>query len=180
MSSSLQPASVPLIDFHPLYYYQVISLVMLSLATERSSFLSLSSTRVLCRPSATTPGLPTRIRFIHSNHKSDRPAFAYLSKKRNQPIVTIAMSSLSHRHASSSSGPSSSSSPKQATKTDSHSHSHTESHSHSHSHDGHDHDHSHGGIFHSHAHDHSEGAEQIMTALSKGQLDRGTRITLLG
>lgn len=49
----------------------------------------------------------------------------------------------------------------------------------SHSH-GHDHDHSHGGIFHTHAHDHSEGAEQLITALKSGNLDRGTRITLLG
>ncbi|TYJ52496.1 hypothetical protein B9479_006890 [Cryptococcus floricola] len=44
----------------------------------------------------------------------------------------------------------------------------------------HGHDHSHSGIFHTHAHDHSEGAEQLMEALSKGQMDRGTRITLLG
>lgn len=48
-----------------------------------------------------------------------------------------------------------------------------------HSH-GHDHDHSHGGIFHTHAHDHSEGAEQLITALKSGKLDRGTKITLLG
>lgn len=56
---------------------------------------------------------------------------------------------------------------------------HAHAHGHGHGHD-HDHDHHHGGIFHSHAHDHSEGAEQIMQAFSKGQLDRGTRITLLG
>ncbi|ODN86102.1 mitochondrial protein with role in iron accumulation [Cryptococcus wingfieldii CBS 7118] len=58
-------------------------------------------------------------------------------------------------------------------------------HAHTHKHeDGeecdHGHDHSHSGIFHTHAHDHSEGAEQLMEALSKGQMDRGTRITLLG
>ena len=54
------------------------------------------------------------------------------------------------------------------------------SHNHSHSHgDGHDHDHSHG-IFHTHAHDHSEGAEQLIKAISAGKLDRGTKITLLG
>ncbi|WWC72424.1 uncharacterized protein I206_106386 [Kwoniella pini CBS 10737] len=45
---------------------------------------------------------------------------------------------------------------------------------------GHGHDHSHSGIFHTHVHDHSEGAEQIMQAISKGKLDRGTKITLLG
>nr|XP_031860237.1 uncharacterized protein CI109_004369 [Kwoniella shandongensis]KAA5527309.1 hypothetical protein CI109_004369 [Kwoniella shandongensis] len=54
--------------------------------------------------------------------------------------------------------------------------SHNHEHSHEHGH-GHDHDH---GIFHTHAHDHSEGAEQLMQALSSGKLDRGTRITLLG
>lgn len=54
-------------------------------------------------------------------------------------------------------------------------------HNHAHTHEskgdscGHDH-----GIFHTHAHDHSEGAEQLMTALSAGKLDRGTKITLLG
>jgi hypothetical protein len=71
-----------------------------------------------------------------------------------------------------------------------HSHSHSPSHAgspagagaaHTHSHDGHDHGHDHAhGIFHTHAHDHSEGAEQIMNALKTGQLDRGTKITLLG
>ena len=144
---------------------------MLSLAAERS--LSLSSS-TLCR-STIVPGL--RFRSLHST--SDRPtAFAYISRKRNHQVITIAMSSLSRRHASSSStGPSPSS--KTASKVDSHSHSHADhNHDHGHSHDGHDHSHS--GIFHSHAHDHSEGAEQIMTALSKGTLDRGTRITLLG
>lgn len=57
-------------------------------------------------------------------------------------------------------------------------HTHT-SHNHSHSHDGHDHGHSHS-IFSTHTHDHSEGAEQLISALSSGRLDRGTRITLLG
>lgn len=144
---------------------------MLSLAAERSLSLSSSS---LCR-SLVVPGI--RYRSLHT--KSDRPtAFAYISRKRNQQVITIAMSSLSRRHASSSSpGPGSSSKP--PSQVDSHSHSHADhSHDHGHSHDGHDHSHS--GIFHSHAHDHSEGAEQIMTALSKGTLDRGTRITLLG
>jgi ABC-type nickel/cobalt efflux system permease component RcnA len=142
---------------------------MLSLAAERSLSLSSSS---LCRASTVVPGL--RSRSLHS--KSDRPtAFAYISRRRNQQVITIAMSSLSRRHASSAPGPSS----KPPSKVDSHSHSHADhSHDHGHSHDGHDHSHS--GIFHSHAHDHSEGAEQIMTALSKGTLDRGTRITLLG
>jgi len=142
---------------------------MLSLAAERS--LSLSSS-TLCR-STVVPGL--RFRSLHS--KSDRPtAFAYISRKRNQQVITIAMSSLSRRHASSSSPGRSS---KAASKVDTHSHSHADhKHDHDDSHDGHDHSHS--GIFHSHAHDHSEGAEQIMTALSKGTLDRGTRITLLG
>jgi len=141
---------------------------MLSLAAERS--LSLSSS-TLSRASTVIPGL--RFRSLHS--RSDRPtAFAYISRKRNQQVITIAMSSLSRRHASASSpGPSS----KPSSKVDSHAHSHA-NHDHGHSHDGHDHSHS--GIFHSHAHDHSEGAEQIMTALSKGTLDRGTRITLLG
>ena len=139
---------------------------MLSLAAERSLSLSSSS---LCR-SFVVPGI--RYRSLHA--KSDRPtAFAYISRKRNQQVITIAMSSLTRRHASSAPGPSS----KPSSKVDSHSHSHAD-HDHGHSHDGHDHSHS--GIFHSHAHDHSEGAEQIMTALSKGTLDRGTRITLLG
>lgn len=44
----------------------------------------------------------------------------------------------------------------------------------------HDHDHSHGGLFNNHAHDHSGGAEQIITAFRSGNVDRGTRITLLG
>jgi hypothetical protein len=142
---------------------------MLSLAAERSLSLSSSS---LCRASTVVPGI--RFRSLHST--SDRPkAFAYISRKRNQQVVTVAMSSLSRRHASSSPGPSS----KPSSKLDAHSHSHADhNHDHGHSHDGHDHSHS--GIFHSHAHDHSEGAEQIMTALSKGTLDRGTRITLLG
>ncbi|WWC65394.1 uncharacterized protein I303_108012 [Kwoniella dejecticola CBS 10117] len=63
----------------------------------------------------------------------------------------------------------------QPNKSSSHGHDHEHSHMH---HDGHDHSHS--GIFHTHAHDHSEGAEQLMQALSKGKLDRGTKITLLG
>lgn len=140
---------------------------MLSIAAERS--LSLSSN--LCRAGGKS-GI--RLRFLHSN--SERPtAFAYLSKRRNQQTITIAMSSLSRRHASSSSpGPST----KSTSKVNTHTHTEHNSHGHEHSHDGHDHSHS--GIFHSHAHDHSEGAEQIMTALSKGTLDRGTRITLLG
>ena len=57
-------------------------------------------------------------------------------------------------------------------------HDHSHDHDHSHEH-GHDHDHSHG-IFSVHAHDHSEGADQIMEAIQKGKLDRGTKITLLG
>lgn len=43
----------------------------------------------------------------------------------------------------------------------------------------HDHEHKHG-IFSTHHHDHSEGAEQLITALSSGRLDRGTKVTLLG
>ncbi|WVN89553.1 uncharacterized protein L203_104778 [Cryptococcus depauperatus CBS 7841] len=43
--------------------------------------------------------------------------------------------------------------------------------------DHHEHEH---GIFHTHTHEHSEGAEQLMEALSRGKIDRGTRITLLG
>jgi Co/Zn/Cd efflux system component len=51
-------------------------------------------------------------------------------------------------------------------------------HSHTHSQeDGHTHSH---GIFSTHHHDHSEGAEQLITALSSGKLDRGTKVTLLG
>lgn len=55
---------------------------------------------------------------------------------------------------------------------------HQHGHKHTHAEEdscGHDH-----GIFHTHAHDHSEGAEQLITALSAGKLDRGTKITLLG
>lgn len=68
------------------------------------------------------------------------------------------------------------------TSSQSHTHSETSGHSHSHSHshsheDGHSHSH---GIFSAHHHDHSEGAEQLITALSSGKLDRGTRVTLLG
>ncbi|OWT37924.1 mitochondrial protein with role in iron accumulation [Cryptococcus neoformans Bt1] len=55
---------------------------------------------------------------------------------------------------------------------------HEHKHEHEHEHD-HDHDHEHG-LFHTHVHDHSEGAEQLMEALSSGKMDRGTRITLLG
>lgn len=53
-------------------------------------------------------------------------------------------------------------------------HQHDDKHEHEH-----DHDHEHG-LFHTHVHDHSEGAEQLMEALSSGKIDRGTRITLLG
>jgi hypothetical protein len=54
------------------------------------------------------------------------------------------------------------------------------SHTHSHSHDGHDHSgHSHS-LFSTHTHDHSEGAAELISALSSGRLDRGTKITLLG
>lgn len=57
-------------------------------------------------------------------------------------------------------------------------HDHGTGHGHKHSDEGCDHNH--GGIFHTHVHDHSEGAQQLITALSAGKLDRGTRITLLG
>ncbi|EIW69831.1 hypothetical protein TREMEDRAFT_30115 [Tremella mesenterica DSM 1558] len=51
-------------------------------------------------------------------------------------------------------------------------------HKHEHEHsESHDHDH---GIFHVHTHDHKEGAEQLISALSSGRIDRGTKITLLG
>lgn len=102
---------------------------------------------------------------------STSTAFAYLSRRRQRPVISIAMSTMSKRRVTTP--PSSSKSP--APK-----HDHDHGHGHSHSHGDHDHGHSHGGIFHSHAHDHSEGADQIMQALSKGKLDRGTRITLLG
>jgi hypothetical protein len=152
-----------------------------------------SSRSIFCRRATSarasvTPKVQVEIRTLHQDSRScsstGPSAFAYLSRKRNRPIVSVAinMSTLSRRNISSTS-PSSSSNSKQPSKTDSHSHSHLDKHSHVHSHDDghdHDHDHSHGGIFHSHAHDHSEGAAQIMTALTKGQLDRGTRITLLG
>lgn len=103
-------------------------------------------------------------------------AFAYLSKRRQRPVISIAMSTMSRRKITTP--PPAPKSP--ARSSHDHDHDHSHSHSHGHSHDGHDHGHSHGGIFHSHAHDHSEGADQIMQALSKGKLDRGTRITLLG
>jgi hypothetical protein len=148
-----------------------------------------SSRSIFCRRATSarasvTPKVQVEIRTLHQDSRScsstGPSAFAYLSRKRNRPIVSVAinMSTLSRRNISSTS-PSSSSNSKQPIKPDSHTHSHTDKHSHGHDHD-HDHDHSHGGIFHSHAHDHSEGAEQIMKALTKGQLDRGTRITLLG
>ena len=51
---------------------------------------------------------------------------------------------------------------------------------HGHKHESEGCDHGHGGIFHTHVHDHSEGAQQLITALSSGRLDKGTKITLLG
>ncbi|OCF58430.1 mitochondrial protein with role in iron accumulation [Kwoniella mangroviensis CBS 10435] len=72
--------------------------------------------------------------------------------------------------------PTQSSSPSAPSSSHIHKHSHDDHHDHDHDHD---HDHHHG-IFHTHAHDHSEGAEQIMQAISTGKLDRGTKITLLG
>ncbi|WWD08503.1 hypothetical protein V865_006615 [Kwoniella europaea PYCC6329] len=72
--------------------------------------------------------------------------------------------------------PTQSSSPSAPSSTQIHKHSHDNHHDHEHDHD---HDHHHG-IFHTHVHDHSEGAEQIMQAISSGKLDRGTKITLLG
>lgn len=98
-------------------------------------------------------------------------AFAYLSKRRQRPVISIAMSTMSKRRVST---PPPSKPPARGD------HDHKHDHGHSHSHDGHDHDHSHGGLFHTHVHDHSEGADQIMQAITKGKLDRGTRITLLG
>jgi hypothetical protein len=79
---------------------------------------------------------------------------------------------------SSSSSSTSAQSHNQAKPSHSHDHSHGD-HDHNHDHD-HDHSHSHG-LFHSHAgHDHSQGTEQLIKAISSGQIDRGTRITLLG
>jgi hypothetical protein len=98
-------------------------------------------------------------------------AFAYLSKRRQRPVISIAMSTMSKRRVTT---------PPPSSKSPARTHERDHGKGHSHSHDEHDHGHSHGGIFHSHAHDHSEGADQIMQALSKGKLDRGTRITLLG
>lgn len=112
------------------------------------------SARASCSCSSSAP----------SSTREPPRVFAYLSKRRSRPIIALAMSSpstsLRRRHSTKPPSPPS------------------PSHSHEHSHD---HDHNHGGIFHSHTHDHSEGAEQIIKAFSsKGRLDRGTRITLLG
>ncbi len=87
---------------------------------------------------------------------------------------------MSRRHTTKSSDPSSSTSipPKPTSSSSSSTHKH-DNHDHSHDHD-HDHEHKHGGLFHAHTHDHTEGAEQLMKAFRSGQLDRGTRITLLG
>jgi hypothetical protein len=189
----VQSASGTLFDtskvVHRPLYFPFTWYDMLPIAT--TSELVSSSRSIFCRGAArasasATPKVQVRIRTLHQDSRpSTGPsAFAYLSKKRRQPVVTVAinMSTLSRRNLSSTSSSASSNS-KQPSKSDSHSHSHADKHSHTHAHDDghdHDHDHSHGGIFHSHAHDHSEGAEQIMKALTKGQLDRGTRITLLG
>lgn len=109
----------------------------------------------------------------HSASSSPPAVFAYLSRRRNRQVISLAMSGLSRRDVSTPSSSGSKSPVKPSDPHAGHSHSHGDGH-------GHDHDHSHGGIFHSHAHDHSEGAEQIIQAFSKGKLDRGTRITLLG
>ncbi|WRT70541.1 uncharacterized protein IL334_007539 [Kwoniella shivajii] len=76
------------------------------------------------------------------------------------------------RKHSSDSKPSCSDPPKPPAQKQGHSHELDHEH-------GHDHDHHHG-LFHTHVHDHSDGAEQIMQAISRGRLDRGTKITLLG
>ena len=79
---------------------------------------------------------------------------------------------MSRRHTTKSSA-SIDPSPTATSSSSSSAHNHN-SHNQNHSHD---HDH---GIFHPHVHDHSEGAEQIINAFRSGNVDRGTRITLLG
>ncbi|WVQ86012.1 hypothetical protein IAT38_008180 [Cryptococcus sp. DSM 104549] len=95
---------------------------------------------------------------------------------------------ISRRHSTkppptpSSSATATTSSPSPASSAQTHTHKHApgDTHTHDdHDHD-HNHDHEHGGLFHTHAHDHSEGADQLMEALTQGKMDRGTRITLLG
>ncbi|WWC92130.1 uncharacterized protein L201_007084 [Kwoniella dendrophila CBS 6074] len=98
--------------------------------------------------------------------------------KRVKRVNTI--QKMYRRSSSTKSSPNSPSSTNQIKGNQNHDHDHSRGHSHEHGNgngDGHNHEH---GIFHTHAHDHSEGAEQIMQAISSGKLDRGTRITLLG
>lgn len=127
----------------------------------------------LSLPTSTSTPTTTTSRSFTCSSCSRTTAFVYLSNRRSKPVISIAMSTIIRRNVSST--PSSSKPPAREPKE----HDHGHGHSHSHSHDGHDHGHSHG-IFSTHTHDHSEGADQIMQALSKGRLDRGTRITLLG
>lgn len=86
---------------------------------------------------------------------------------------------MSRRRHTTKSGESST--PSTSSSGAAHRHDHDHDHDHDHSHDGHSHSHSHShSLFHSHAHAHSEDADRVMTALSSGKLDRGTRITLIG
>ncbi|ORY35865.1 cation efflux family-domain-containing protein [Naematelia encephala] len=127
----------------------------------------------LCRSNIAFPNLHLNLTSSSSSSSTRRTSRLVI---RPTTVVYVAVT-MSRRVASSKSTPPTSSS----SSTHSHTHSHsstTKDHVHNHDHD-HDHDHAHG-IFHTHAHDHSEGAEQIIKALSSGRLDRGTKITLMG
>jgi len=183
--STRLPCTYNTILHHPFTWYAMLPIATtLELVSTSRSIFCRAQARAGTSTSGRTAKVQVRLRTANQASRVSTAPFAYLSKRRNRPIITIAvnMSILSRRNLSTPSSSSSSSSSKPP-KVESHSHSHADTHTHGHDHDhgrGHDHDHSHGGIFHSHAHDHSEGAEQIMTALTKGQLDRGTKITLLG
>ena len=119
------------------------------------------------------------------NQRSAVSRLPRLTTRLSTPVPTIVARAAFVSHMQRRSAACGSKSPTPAarkgtvdTSSQSHTHSERSGHSHSHSHeDGHSHSH---GIFSAHHHDHSEGAEQLITALSSGKLDRGTRVTLLG
>lgn len=132
-------------------------LVLSSRSTLLQSRSLLTSTR---NSSMSKYVLGERIHFRHHSTTPDSSGEGSSSKSASKPISSPPPSSTGQKPSSTG-------------------HSHDNGHDHNHA-SSCGHDHEHGGLFHTHAHDHSEGAEQIITALKTGKLDRGTKITLLG
>jgi hypothetical protein len=150
----------PIVRYHSRHLHQTSRLALSSYLTTSASFVALTQgNKRRTSPSSSLlipiSSHPTMFRRSASSDKKDDTAHTHEhSHARTSAVDTPAASS-----------------PKAST---------SQPHSHSHSHDSHDgHDHSHG-LFHTHIHDHSEGAAQIMNAITTGKMDKGTRITLIG